>query len=147
MENTVIKKKKIANEVITIFKKFKLSLILSVFFFIGYSYYNKLIQISLFDYRFAWFEAKEILHGYIPKQYVNIEDSSEYIEGTNLKTISHGHFEISDAGYIEVKKEIVSRLLSDSFETSLLAIPFIFLIIIFLYYILKSLNWVKKYAD
>jgi hypothetical protein len=147
MENTVIKKKKIANEVITIFKKFKLSLILSVFFFIGYSYYNKLIQISLFDYRFAWFEAKEILNGYIPKQYVNIEDSSEYIEGTNLKTISHGHFEISDAGYIEVKKEIVSRLLSDSFETSLLAIPFIFLIIIFLYYILKSLNWVKKYAD
>lgn len=147
MENTEIKKKKIANEVMTIFKKFKLSLILSVFFFIGYSYYNKLIQISLFDYRFAWFEAQEIFNGYIPEQYVNIEDSSEYIEGTNLKTISHGHFEISDAGYIEVKKEIVSRLLSDSFETSLIALPIIFLVIIFLYYILKSLNWVKKYAD
>ncbi len=147
MENTEIKKNKIANEVMLIFKKFKLSLILSVFFFIGYSYYNKLIQISLFDYNFAWFEAQEIFNGYIPEQYVNVEDSAEYIEGTNLKTISHGHFEISDAGYIEVKKEIVSRLLNDSFETSLLALPMIFLILILFYYIFKSLNWVKKYAD
>lgn len=147
MENNEIKKKKIANEVMILFKKFKLSLILSILFFIGYSYYNKLIQIGIFNYRFAWFEAQDIFNGYIPEQYVNIVDNQEYIPGTSIKTISQGHFEISEAGYMEVKNEIVSRLLSDSFETSLLALPIIFLIVIFLYYIFKSLNWVKKYAD
>lgn len=147
MENTEIKKKKIANEVMLILKKFKLSLMLSVVFFIGYSYHNKLIQISLFDYKLAYFEAEEIFNGYIPSQYVYIEDNVEYVEGTNLKSVVSGHYEISETDYIEVKKEIVSRLLNDSFETTLLALPIIFLILIFFYYILKSLNWVKKYAD
>jgi len=147
MENTEIKKKKIANEVMLIFKKFKLSLISSVIFFIGYSYHNKLIQISLFDYKFAYFEAEEIFNNYIPSEYDYIEDNIEYVKGTNLKSVVSGHYEISETGYIEVKKRIVSTLLNDSFVTTLLALPIIFLIIISLHYIIKSLNWVKKYAN
>lgn len=141
------KKKFIANEIVVLFKKLKISIILAIFFFIGYSVYNNLIQIAIFDYKFSWFEARDILHGYIPEQYVNIEDSAEYIQGTEIRTLASGHFEISEDGYKVVRKEIVSELFEDSFQISLLMIPIIFIILVLLYYILKSMKWVKKYSS
>lgn len=140
-------KKAVANEIILFFKKFKITLLISIFIFIAFSINNKLIQIALFDYEFAWFEAQEIFEGYIPNQYVNVEDNAEYISGTTLKTVSHGHFEISDGGYLEVKKDIISKLTKDSLEATLIAIPIIFGCLIIIHYLMKSFRWVKKKSD
>lgn len=66
-------KKAIANEIVTIFKKIKISILLGLIFFIGYSVYNNLVSYAIFDKDFAWFEAEEIL-GYKPSQYYFVSD-------------------------------------------------------------------------
>lgn len=180
-------KKAIANEIVTIFKKIKTSIVLGFLFFIGFSIYNNLVSYAIFNKDFAWFEAEEIL-GYKPSQYyfvsdrhINQEsqknnDSNNTKENTNtndnfnleeeIKNLDKlfdsikktdnisfedstytGSMEINEEDKVEVKNEIIKKLLEDSFLISLVMIPIFFIIMLLFDYIKRAINWTKKYAD
>ena len=175
-------KKTVANEIVTVFRKVKISIILGFVWFAGFSIYNGLIQYSLFDKQFAWFEAEEIL-GYKPSQYNfvvdKVERKSEVINNTTAEDnklldsiadteefkewnkkngniaennaldneIHSGSMEISDTGYGEVKKEIINKLVEDSFIFTLIMISVIFGILMLFHYINRGIKWTNKYAD
>ena len=135
-------KKAVANEIVMIFKKIKLSIVIGIIFFIGYSIYSNLVSYSFFDKDFAWSEAEEIL-GYQPSQYnfVPYEDQSkEFGEPT------YGSMEISDEARVEVKKEIINKLVEESSIFALIMVPITFGILL-VHYVKKTINWTKKYAD
>ena len=134
------REKKIAKEIVMIFKKAKISLFTSVFYFIAYSFYNKLIKIALFNYKFAWFEAKEIFNGFLPSQYVFKSDNlDKWGNGS-------GRMEISTEGYLEVKKRIIVKLSEDSIEFALIMIVVTFLLLLFFHYSSKAVKWVIKHS-
>ena len=58
-----------------------------------------------------------------------------------------GSWEISDDGYIEIKKEVINKLLENSLKFSLIMIPITFVILLFLNCMRKSLKWIKKYSS
>jgi hypothetical protein len=146
MENQKSKtetKKAVANEIVNIFKKIKISLLCGLIWFVGISVYNKLFEYSLFDYNFGWSEAQNIL-GYQPSQYT-------FVAGENLNSKfgdpTYGSMEISDEGRLEVKKEIISELFEYSIIFTFTMIGVTFIIILLVGYLKKVINWTNKYAD
>lgn len=180
-------KKVIANEIVMLFKKIKISIVLGLLFFIGFSIYNNLVSYAIFNKDFAWFEAEEIL-GYKPSQYYFVSDrhinqeSQKNIDSNNTKensnvnddfnleeeiknldklfdsiknmdnidfqnSTSTGSMKINEEDKVEVKNEIIKKLLEDSLLISLIMIPIFFIIMLLFDYIKRVINWTKKYAD
>lgn len=144
----------IANEIVTIFKLFIPSILIALIIAIAFSFYSNLIQISLFDKKFNWSEATEIIwdkdfggeipNGMVPKQYTFIFSDEKY-DFMGNRTGS-GSWEISEEGYVEVKAQVIDALINKSFEIFLIAIPFSFLSIMAIRYISKSYNWINRYS-
>lgn len=143
IEPTEKNKKAVANEIVTIFKKVKLSILIGVIFFIGFSINSNLFSYALFDKDFAWFEAEEIL-GYKPSQYNFVPNENQSEE---FGAPTYGSMEISDESRLEVKKEIINKLLEESLIFSLIMIPITFGILLMTHYIKRTINWTKKYAN
>ena len=142
-EQKVENKKAVANEIVNIFRKIKLSLLIGIIWFISFSVYNKLFEYSLFDYSFGWSEAEEIL-GYQPSQYNFVAGENQNQE---FGAPTYGSMEISDEGRIEVKKDIISKLFENSIIFTLVMIGLTFLTLMLINYLNKAINWTKKYAD
>ena len=136
-------KKAVANEIVMIFKKVKLSILMGIIFFIGYSIYSNLVSYSFFDKDFAWFEAEEIL-GYKPSQYNFVPNENQSKE---FGAPTYGSMEISDESRVEVKKEIINKLVEESSIFTLIMVPITFGILLLTHYVKKTINWTKKYAD
>lgn len=130
--------KKIANEIVMIFRKFKLALICGVIWFVGVSVHNKLITYTFSSKQITWFEAGEILLGYgsVPSEYNKIYEGNGFVR-----------MEISDEGYKKVKMQVLDRLLEKSILSTLKFIPIAFVLLLLLHYITKGIKWTNKYAD
>lgn len=188
LEEKMETKKAVANEIKNIFNKIKISMLIGLVWFIGFSTYNKLFEYLLFDYSFGWAEAEEIL-GYKPSQYnFVIENNSketkpieydeeflkkldeEFEKWTNKKTnneiktsktngasviennaldreIHTGSMEITEEGRLEVKNDIISKLLENSIIFTFVMIGITFIVLMLIDYLHKAVKWTKKYAD
>lgn len=142
-EEKIENKKAVANEIVNIFRKIKLSLLIGLIWFIGFSVYNKLFEYSLFDYSFGWSEAEEIL-GYQPSQYNFVAGENQNQE---FGAPTYGSMEISDEGRLEVKKEIIAKLFENSIIFTFVMIGITFIILMLINYLNRAVDWTKKYAD
>jgi hypothetical protein len=96
-------RKYVANEIVRIFRILKISIIIGLVWFIGFSIYNKLFQYILTDYHIGWAESEKIL-GYRPSQYNFVIDKSSKKSTSN---ISDEKFlkELDSLYYSQTKKE------------------------------------------
>lgn len=142
-EQKLENKKAVANEIVNIFSQIKISLLIGLIWFIGFSVYNKLFEYSFFDYSFGWSEAEEIL-GYQPSQYNFVAGENQNQE---FGAPTYGSMEISDEGRLEVKKDIIAKLFENSIIFTLVMIGLTFITLMLINYLNKAINWTKKYSD
>jgi hypothetical protein len=132
-------KKNVANEIVSIFKIIKIALLTGLIWFVGYSFNNHLFSFAFKDKKIEWYDAKEILELDSPPSEYYFKPRSE---GSNA-----GDMIISDSGILEVKNQIIRKLLWDSTFSSLIVILIFFSGLMMLYYVKKVVNWTKKHAD
>lgn len=134
-------KKAIAKQIVNAFKLIKTSLTLGIFYFIGYSIYNKLIAYGIFGKKFYSSDAQTIL-GFMPRQYIFKETSRDGDFG-----LAYGLMEISDSGEKEVKSLIINELTEQTIVFTLIMIAITFVVLLVYFYTKRGIKWTKKYSN
>ena len=81
------------------------------------------------------------------KKKIAVEKNDVVENNAVEKEVHTGNIEISNEGRLEVKKNIIVKLLENSLIFTSVMIIITFIVLLLIHYIKKVINWTKKYAD